>query len=115
MENHDCDRDRNESELFFDEESWDSLLEPIIGKDSSSAESLAHLLFSLKESISQGPEGCLQAIATLECGLSRAYLYTQTHKLAYALYTLSLTGDLKPYHEPEHLIKGVLDKFRQQE
>lgn len=112
MENQDCDRDKNEPELFFDVESWDSLLEPTVGKDPNSAESLAHLLFYLKESISQGPEGCLQAIATLECGLSRTYLYTESHKLAFELYTLSLSGDLKPRHEPEHLIKGVLDEYK---
>ncbi len=111
MENPSCDLIKNEPEIFFDEESWDSLLEPTVGKDPNSAESLAHLLFYLKESISQGPEGCLQAIATLECGLSRTYLYTKSHKLAFALYTLSLTGDLKPWHEPEHLIKAVLENY----
>jgi hypothetical protein len=110
MGNQDYDRDKNEPELLFDEQSWDALLEPTIGKDPNSAESLAHLLFYLKKSISQGPEGCLQAIATLECGLSSTYLYTESHKLAFALYILYLTGELKPCHEPEHLIKGVLDQ-----
>ena len=55
MENQDCDRDKNEPELLFDEESWDALLEPTIGIDPNSVESLAHLLFYLKKSISQGP------------------------------------------------------------
>ena len=55
MGNQDYDRDKNEPELLFDEQSWDALLEPTIGKDPNSAESLAHLLFYLKKSISQGP------------------------------------------------------------
>lgn len=98
------------SNVLVDQETWDVILEPVLCNDSNTAESLASLLFTIKESIECGPEGIKRAINTLLDGISLVYLYTDIHKAALSLYLLWLTGYLKPQDEPLRLISTAIKR-----
>ena len=96
--------------LLVDHETWDVILEPVLCDNSNTAESLASLLFTIKESIEDGPEGGKRAINTLLDGISLVYLYTDIHEAAFNLYLLWLTGHLKPQDEPLQLINAAIKR-----
>lgn len=96
--------------LLVDHETWTVILEPVLCNNSDTAESLASLLFTIKESIESGPEGIKKAINTLLDGISLVYLYTDIHKAALNLYLLWLTGHLKPQDEPLQLISRAIER-----
>ena len=98
--------------MVVDEETWAALLDPTFCHDPEAADSLAQLLFALKEAIEKGPQGCLRAINTLKYGIEQVYLYTHAHRLARELYESYLTGKLKPKDEPEQLLKEALERFK---
>ena len=98
--------------LLVDHETWAVILEPVLCNNSDTAESLASLLFTIKESIEGGPEGIKRAINTLLNGISLVYLYTDIHKAAFNLYLLWLTGHLKPQDEPLQLIGTAIKRGR---
>ena len=105
-EHKECDCEN----LLVDHETWDVILEPVLRNNSDTAESLASLLFTIKESIGGGPEGVKKAINTLLDGISLVYLYTDIHKAALNLYLLWLTGHLKPQDEPLQLINTAIKR-----
>ncbi|HKX31961.1 MAG TPA: hypothetical protein VJ302_30015 [Blastocatellia bacterium] len=94
--------------LLADDHDWLNFMEPVLCENSGAADSLARLLFRLKEAIESGPEGVARASFTLSDGIRLAYKYTEAHKAALRLYNLSLTGALKPDDEPLHLIREAL-------
>jgi hypothetical protein len=96
--------------LLVDEESWTCFLEPAFHEHPNAAESLAEVLFAVKEALGRGPKGVMQASDTLMDGLSLIYLYTDHHKAACKLYLLSLTGYLKPSDEPRQLLSGAIER-----
>lgn len=96
--------------LLVDHETWAVILEPVLCNNSDTAESLASLLFTIKESIECGPEGIKRATKTLLDGISLVYLYTDIHKAALNLYLLWLTGHLKPQDEPLQLISTAIER-----
>jgi hypothetical protein len=96
--------------LLVDHETWDVILEPVLCNNSNTAESLASLLFTIKESIEGGPEGVKRAINTLLDGIGLVYIYTDIHKAAFNLYLLWLTGHLKPQDEPLQLISTAIKR-----
>lgn len=100
----------NKSNVIADRETWISILEPELCKDSAAVESLARLLFLIKKEINSGPEGVIRASKILTDGIELMYLYTDAHKAALKLYLLSLTGDLKPQDEPIPLINGAIKR-----
>src|SRR5689334_24814814 len=56
--------------LLADDETWLAFLEPVLCKDPSAVQSLAHLLFIIKEAIDSGPDGVKRASDTLLDGRS---------------------------------------------
>lgn len=96
--------------LLIDRQTWTGILEPALCKDAAAVESLAHLLFAIKEAINSGPEGIQRATEALATGIELTYLYSDAHRAAFKLYLLSLTGQLKPQDEPLRLIKGAIEK-----
>lgn len=98
--------------LLVDHDTWTVILEPALCNNSDTAESLASLLFTIKESIEGGPEGIKRAINTLLDGISLVYIYTDIHKAALNLYLLWLTGHLKPQDEPLQLISTAIERGR---
>lgn len=98
-------------DLLTDHETWQGILDPAFCNDSGAADSLAHLLFVLKNAIASGPEGSLKAIKTLQEGISMLWPYTEEHKLARELYDKYLSGDLKPRDEPRRLLEDALERF----
>ena len=38
--------------------------------------------------------------------------YTEEYKLAFELYEIYLSGDLKPWDEPRQLLEGALERFK---
>src|SRR6267142_5808149 len=95
-----CNVEKTRARPIADDEDWVAFLEPDLCRDPASVDSLAHLLFRIKEAVSSGPEGIKAASDTLLDGIRLAFLYTKTHKAALELYLLSLTGHLKPQDEP---------------
>lgn len=91
-------------------EDWRAFFESALQNDSPAANSVAHLLFALKETIESGPDGVRQAASTLLDGISLAYLYTNEHQLALKLYLLYLTGQLTPQNEPNTLLSAAIDR-----
>jgi hypothetical protein len=102
----------NCKDLLADQETWEIILDPVFCNDPGAADCLAHLLFILKKAIASGPEGCMRVINTLEDGIRRVWPYTEEHKLAYELYEIYLSGNLKPWDEPRQLLEGALDRFK---
>ena len=96
--------------LLVDHETWTVILELVLCNNSDTAESLASLLFIIKESIEDGPKGVKRATSTLLDGISLVYLYTNIHKAALNLYLLWLTGHLKPQDEPLQLISTAIER-----
>jgi hypothetical protein len=96
--------------LLVDHETWAVILEPVLCNNSNTAESLASLLFTIKESIEDGPGGVKRAINTLLDGISLVYVYTDIHKAALNLYLIWLTGHLKPQDEPLKLISRAIER-----
>jgi hypothetical protein len=96
--------------LLVDEESWTCFLEPAFHEHPNAAESLAGVLFTIKQALKRGPKGVMQASDTLMDGLSLIYLYTDHHKAARKLYMLSLTGHLKPWDEPRQLLSAAIER-----
>lgn len=96
--------------LLADDETWVSILEPSFVHEPQSAESLARLLFAIKEAIESGPDGVTRASRTLLHGIRLVYLYTDAHQAALKLYELSLTGHLQPQHEPLQLICPAIER-----
>jgi hypothetical protein len=96
--------------LLADDETWLIFLEPAFCKDPTGSDTLAHLLFTIKEAIESGPDGRRQAVNTLLDGISLVYRYTEEHKLGLKLYLLYLTGHLKPQDEPFTLLSRVIER-----
>lgn len=108
-----CMVDVAESEtkgLLADRETWLMFLETTVCKNSIIANTLARLLFTVKEAIESGHGDLERAINTLRDGIEMSYLYTDEHKLAFKLYMLSLTGHLKPQDEPLTLLNGARER-----
>ena len=97
-------------DLLADDETWSGILEPAFCENPNAAESLALLLFTLKEAIDRGPTGARRASLTLLDGIKHVYLQTDAHKASLKLYLLSLTGHLKPQDEPLHLLNGGIER-----
>jgi hypothetical protein len=95
--------------LLAGDEGWLAFLESAFREDSSGAHAFALLLFTIKEAIENA---CDSGLATnkLSDGIRLTYLYTEEHKLAYRLYTLHLTGRLKPQDEPRNLLNGAIER-----
>ena len=104
------DTEYDTNNLLADRETWLAFLDEAFRKDSIGANTLARLLFTLKEAIEDGSDNLGQAINTLLDGIKQAYLYTDEHKLALRLYMLSLTGHLKPQDEPRTLLNGAIER-----
>ncbi|MGA9773917.1 MAG: hypothetical protein WBV94_33105 [Blastocatellia bacterium] len=96
--------------MLTDGETWLVFLETAFRRDPTGAETLAHLLFIIREAIESGPDGIKRAVNTLSCGLRLIYLYTDEHKLALKLYLLYLTGHLRPQDEPLTLLNSVIER-----
>lgn len=103
------DGDHNE-DLLADDETWLIFLEQAFCTDPTGSDTLAHLLFTLKEAIESGPDARRQAVNTLLDGIRLAYLYTEEHKLGLKLYLLYLTGQLKPQDEPLILLSRAIER-----
>jgi hypothetical protein len=99
-----CDAKR----LLADRETWLVFLETAFCKNSIRANTLARLLFMIKEASESGHDDLERAINTLRDGIELTYLYTDEHKLAFKLYTLYLTGHLKPQDEPLTLLNDAI-------
>ena len=95
-----------------DDEIWLLWMEPMLCDNPDAAESLAHLLFTLKRAIESGPEGTARALFTIEDGIRIAYKYTKTHKAALRLYHLYLAGELKVEDQPLQLINAAISRRR---
>lgn len=95
-----------------DQETWEIILDPAFCNDPAAADCLAHLLFVLKKAIAGGPEESMRVINTLQDGLRMVWPYTEEHKLAWELYEIYLSGDLKPWDEPRQLLEGALERFK---
>ncbi|HVF51209.1 MAG TPA: hypothetical protein VNA19_14040 [Pyrinomonadaceae bacterium] len=95
---------------LIEPQTWTGILEPALCEDAAAVESLAHLLFAIREAINSGPEGIERASEALATGIELTYLYSDAHRAALKLYLLSLTGQLKPQDEPLRLIKGAIEK-----
>lgn len=103
---------RNKTELLADDETWITIIEPELCKDSAAVECLARLLFIIKKEINRGNEGVKQASQILSKGIEVLYLYTNAHKVALELYLLSLEGELKPQDEPQNLISAAIERSK---
>jgi hypothetical protein len=99
-------------ELLADHETWEVILDPAFCNDPGAADALAHLLFILKKAIASGPEGSMRVINTLQNGIRMVWPYTEAHKVAWELYEIYLSGDLKPWDEPRQLLEGALERFK---
>lgn len=97
-------------DLLASNETWINILEPEFCKDSAAVESLAQLLFIIREEINGGPEGVIRASKVLSNGIETMYLYTNSHKAALKLYLLSLRGELRPQDEPVNLITAAIER-----
>jgi len=104
---------REKAELLADDQTWINILEPELRKDTAAVECLARLLFVIKKEINSGPEGVIRASEILSNGIKVAYLYTNAYKAAFALYEISLEGELKPQDEPLNLINAAIERGRQ--
>lgn len=100
----------NEYDLVTGHEDWAAILEPALCQDSAAVECLARLLFIIKKTMDNGPDGLEQASRVLLAGIESAYLYTDAHRAALKLYLLSLTGQLKPQDEPLQLINEAIKR-----
>lgn len=96
--------------LLADEATWLVFLETAFRKNTIGSDTLAHLLFTLKEAIESGPDGLGRVINTLSDGIRLTYLYTEEHKLALRLYMLYLTGHLNPQDEPLTLLNRAIER-----
>lgn len=95
-------------DLLIDEQTWRAIDDP------KTAEWMARVLFVIKESIESGPEGVREASEVILANIESAYLQTEAHRAALGLYTLSLTGRLRPEDEPLQLIGGAIERGRAQ-
>ena len=96
--------------MLTDGETWLIFLETAFCKDRTGADTLAYLLFIIKEAIESGPDGVRRAVSTLSYGLRLVYLYTDEHKLALKLYLQYLTGHLMPQDEPLTLLDSAIER-----
>lgn len=97
-------------DLLADDETWLIFLERAFCSDSTGSDTLAHLLFTLKEAIESGPDARRQAVNTLLDGIRLVYRYTEEHRLGLKLYFLYLTGHLKPQDEPHILLSRAIER-----
>lgn len=97
-------------DLLADDETWLIFLERAFCSDPTGSDTLAHLLFTLKEAIESGPDARRQAVNTLLDGIRLVYRYTEEHKLGLKLYLLYLTGHLKPQDEPYILLSRAIER-----
>jgi hypothetical protein len=98
--------------LLADQETWEIILDPAFCNDPGAADCLAHLLFVLKKAIASGPDGSIRVINTLQDGIKMIWPYTEEHQLAFQLYEIYLSGELKPWDEPRQLFGGALERFK---
>ena len=102
----------SEERVLADQETWEIILDPAFCNDPGAADALAHLRFILKKAIASGPEGSISVINTLQDGIRMVWPYTEEHKLAWELYEIYLSGDLKPWDEPRQLLEGALERSK---
>jgi len=104
---------REKAELLADHQTWLNILEPELCKDAAAVECLARLLFLIRKEVNSGKEGVKRASEILSNGITIIYLYTNAHKVAFELYALSLTGELKPEDEPLNLISAAIERSKE--
>lgn len=96
--------------LLADRETWLVFLETAVCKDSIMANTLARLLFTVKEAIESGHDDSERAMNKLRDSIELIYLHTDEHRLALKLYMLHLTGHLNPQDEPLTLLNGAIER-----
>ena len=90
--------------LLFDRETWEIKFEAMIEKSPGTAEDLARVLLLLLEAIESGPEGVAQVTNSLKDGIEWAYLYTDSHRIAFRLFLMYIEGRLEVADQPDELI-----------
>ena len=109
--------DESRKKLWPDEDEWlDTFREYLCGHPEL-AEHVARIWFALIEHLSVnsetgGPEGVRNARFILNQALRLTYPFTRSYRLAYRHYLLSLTGQVKPEDEPEHLLKTSIARMK---
>jgi hypothetical protein len=91
-------------------ETWLVFLETAVCRNSIMANTLARLLFTVKEAIEDSSDDLGRAIDMLRDGIEMTYLDTDEHRLALKLYMLYLTGHLKPQDELRALLNGAIER-----
>lgn len=93
---------------ILDKKLWVPFVKHHIGNDAEAIECFAWCLAFTREAIELGPEGVMETIDSLSCGIEKAYLRSEAHRAALKLYTLSLLGYLRPQDEPLKLLKDAI-------
>lgn len=92
----------------LDKKLWVPFVKNHIRNDPEAIECFAWCLAFTREAIELGPEGVMETIDSLTCGIEKAYLRTEAHRAALKLYTLSLLGYLRPQDEPLKLLNDAI-------
>lgn len=102
----------DEACLLLDRDTLAAQVELILTGGPRAAGALARLLDELREAVEGGPQDIGRAHHTLVAAIGLAYLHSQEHAAALALYRLSLEGHLQVEDEPARLIGAALSRSR---
>jgi hypothetical protein len=100
--------------LWPDEDEWLDFFREYLCGHPELGEHVARIWFALIEHLGQGPEGVRDARFILKQAMRLTYPFTRSYRLAYRHYLLSLTGQVKPEDEPEHLLKASIARAKAQ-
>jgi hypothetical protein len=95
---------------LIDDEGWLGLIDPAFHDRPREAQTFAHRLYTLRETIERvGEDSAQRIIESLDEGIKLAYLYTDTHRAALQLFYLYLAGELVG-DDPLELLGAAIDR-----
>ena len=104
----------NDSDILIDDEGLVSILKPLLEQDAIGAESLAHFFGMIDDADNEGPKGRKLASAALHDAMAVCFRYSRIYQTCLDLFFLSFTGDLKPSDEPLTLLRGAIERGREE-
>ncbi|HYL98811.1 MAG TPA: hypothetical protein VEZ90_07630 [Blastocatellia bacterium] len=95
---------------FYDLETWQAMLGPLLEKNPEAADSLALAFYKVIRVMSEGPAGIVRALNTLKLAMEWIFPYTTTHNLSFKYFLYYVECMLTPRDYPESLLGGAIDR-----
>ncbi|MGH9760937.1 MAG: hypothetical protein ACREDR_35025 [Blastocatellia bacterium] len=96
--------------VFYDLETWESMLGPLLDKNPEGADSLALTLYKIVRVMSEGPAGIERTLNTLKLAMEWIFPYTTIHSLSFKYFRYYAECVLTPGDCPVSFLGGANER-----